>query len=98
MRRPLRVALRVIVFEEVKWILQLSAACLLLATALHAQKETFTPASDVSFRISTEQRSYKAGEQITLNFRITNISYKPLYVPREMGSDLSTKAPLVGLV
>jgi hypothetical protein len=39
------------------------------------------PANDVSFSISTERHSYKAGEQFTLNYRVTNISNKPLYVP-----------------
>jgi hypothetical protein len=70
----------------VKWrtrILLFGITCILLATSLPAQKETFAPANDVSFSISTERRKYRAGEQITLNYRVTNISNKPLYVPRE---------------
>ena len=63
--------------------IQVGITYVLLATPLPAQKETFAPANDVSFSISTERHSYKAGEQITLDYRVTNISNKPLYVPRE---------------
>jgi len=35
------------------------------------------------FTISTERRSYRAGEQITLKYRVTNILNAFLYVPRE---------------
>lgn len=71
---------------EVKWqvyIVQVGVICLLLTTSLVAQKETFVPATDVSFKISTERSSYRAGELITLKYKIKNISNKPLYVPRE---------------
>jgi hypothetical protein len=47
------------------------------------QKETFVPASDVSFKISTDRSSYSTGEPIAVNFRIKNVSKGPLYVPRE---------------
>jgi hypothetical protein len=69
----------------VKWrsILQAGINCVLFAATLFAQKDTFAPANDVSFSISTERSSYRAGEQITLKYRVTNISYTPLYVPRE---------------
>ena len=64
-------------------ILQVGINFVLLTTSLVAQKETFVPANDVSFSISTERSNYKAGEQIILNYRITNNSNAPLYVPRE---------------
>src|SRR5208337_3371771 len=64
-------------------ILQVGITCVLLTTLLVAQKEIFVPANNVSFTISTEQSSYRAGEQITLKYTITNISDAPLYVPRE---------------
>jgi hypothetical protein len=64
-------------------ILQLGIMCTLFATSLLAQKEIFVPANDASFSVSTERRSYKVGEQITLNYTIANISNAPLYVPRE---------------
>jgi hypothetical protein len=64
-------------------ILQLGIACSLVATSLLAQKEIFAPSNDASFTVSTERHSYTAGEQITLNYRVTNISNAPLYVPRE---------------
>jgi len=70
----------------VKWwtqILQLGITYILFATSPPAQKETFVPANDVSFTVSTQRRSYRAGEQITLKYRVTNISNAPLYVPRE---------------
>jgi hypothetical protein len=71
---------------EVKWrtqLLQLRITYILFATLLSARKETLVPANDVSFTVSTERRSYSAGEQITLKYRVTNISNAPLYVPRE---------------
>jgi len=64
-------------------ILQAGIGCALLAASLVAQKETFVPASDVSFKISTEQTSWKAGESITVKYRVKNISNAPLFVPRE---------------
>lgn len=56
---------------------------LLLASTTVAQRDTFVPANDVSFSISTERSAYKAGEQIILHFSIVNTSNKPVYVPRE---------------
>ena len=55
----------------------------LLTASLVAQKETFVPASDVSFKIATEQTSWKSGESITLKYIVKNISNAPLFVPRE---------------
>jgi hypothetical protein len=64
-------------------IIQVGAVCLLLITSLVAQRETFVPASDVSFKISTDRSSYRTGEPIALKYRIKNVSNGPLYVPRE---------------
>jgi len=64
-------------------IIQVGAVCLLLITLLVAQRETFVPASDVSFKISTDRSSYSTGEPIALKYRIKNVSNGPLYVPRE---------------
>jgi hypothetical protein len=64
-------------------ILQAGIGCALLATLLVAQSETFVPPSDVSFKISIEQTSWKAGESITLKCRVKNISNAELFVPRE---------------
>ena len=63
--------------------LHVGISCVLLAASLLAQKETFAPASDVSFGISTDRGRYRAGELISLKYRIRNISNAPLYVPRE---------------
>ena len=63
-------------------ILLVCVSCV-LAPLLTAQKQTFDPANDVSFRVSTERSSYRAGEQIPLKYKITNISNAPLYAPRE---------------
>ena len=57
--------------------------CFLVTAPLVAQKQTFVPPSDVSFKISTVQSSWKAGESITLKYRVKNISNAPLFVPRE---------------
>jgi hypothetical protein len=57
--------------------------CFLPIAPLVAQRETFVPSSDVSFKISTEQASYKAGESITLKYSVKNISNATLFVPRE---------------
>ena len=64
-------------------ILQVGVISLLFTPSLVAQKETFVPSSDVSFKISTDRSSYRTGEQITLKYRIKNIRNAPLYVPRE---------------
>ncbi len=64
-------------------LLEAGIGCFLLAASLLAQEEIFVPASDVSFRISTEQTNYKAGQSITLKCRVKNISNAALFVPRE---------------
>lgn len=64
-------------------ILLVSVGCILFARSLVAQMETFVPANDVSFSLSTERKSYRTGEQINLQYRIKNISNGPLYAPRE---------------
>jgi len=64
-------------------ILQAGICCALLATLLVAQKQTFAPANDVSFKISTASTTWTAGESITLKYRVKNISNAPLFVPRE---------------
>jgi hypothetical protein len=43
---------------------------------------TFVPATAVSVAISTDRNSFSIGQQILTKFRITNISNRPLYVPR----------------
>jgi hypothetical protein len=77
-RKELRIEVKCLVH-----IVQAGTFCLLLTTSLVAQRETFVPATDVSFKISTDRSSYRAGELITLNYRIKNTSNGPLYVPRE---------------
>jgi hypothetical protein len=64
-------------------ILRITTGALLLVTAVFGQKETFVPANDVSFTVSTERSSYTAGEQIFLKYQIVNVSNGTLYVPRE---------------
>jgi len=64
-------------------LLQVGISCVLVTTSVVAQKETFVPANDVSFTISPERTSYRAGEQVTLKYRVTNVSNGRLYAPRE---------------
>lgn len=61
----------------------LSTGYAALATSLVAQNATFVPPSDVSFKISAEQTSWRAGESITLKYIVKNISSTQLFVPRE---------------
>jgi len=60
-----------------------TALLVFVASIALAQKETFVPANDVSFTVATEHRSYRAGEQVVVNYEITNISNGSVYVPRE---------------
>jgi hypothetical protein len=62
--------------------LRVGIGVLLLTPSLGAQKQTFVPANDVSFTISTDQKSYTAGEQIVVKYRIVNISNGAVYVPQ----------------
>jgi hypothetical protein len=55
----------------------------LATSALSGQREPLLPPNDVSFSISTEQKLYKVGEQITVHYRITNTSNGAVYAPRE---------------
>jgi hypothetical protein len=61
----------------------LTAACLQLAVSALAAGQLFIPTSNVTFQISSEKKSYEVGDVVLLNYRITNISNAPLYVPRE---------------
>lgn len=54
----------------------------LLAASLIAQQNTFVPANDVSFTISTDRKDYAVNEQIVVKYQITNIGNQQLYVPR----------------
>ena len=65
------------------YFVEVGMGCSLLATSLVTQKEVFVPASDVSFKISTDQTSYKAGQSILLKYRAKNISNAALFVRRE---------------
>ena len=74
---------------RLRWIIVAVAVSALLAgTPAVAQWATnpgwilFAPANDVSFSISTERKSYSVREEITLKYRITNISGRALYAPR----------------
>jgi hypothetical protein len=64
-------------------LLALAVSWFLFVAPLVAQRETFVPPSDVLFKISTEQASYRAGESITLKYSVKNISNATLFVPRE---------------
>jgi len=61
------------------------AACILLAASLSARNPgpLFVSTADISFRIFSDQKSYENDDEIQLNYRITNTSNEPLYVPRE---------------
>lgn len=52
-------------------------ASVLLASATAARNDIFVPAADISFSISSEEKSYETNETVRLN------SNAPLYVPRE---------------
>jgi hypothetical protein len=59
------------------------AICLLLAPSAVARGDVFVSAAHVSFRISSERKSYEVDDEVLLEYSITNISNAPLYVPRE---------------
>jgi hypothetical protein len=56
-----------------------------------AEKSVFVPANDVSLTLSTPQKTYKAGETVTLSYRIANIGNAPVYVPREWEAKCPTR-------
>jgi len=60
-----------------------SAMCLLFAASATARNDVFVSAANISFKISSEEKSYNTEEDVRLNYRITNIGSTPLYVPRE---------------
>jgi hypothetical protein len=67
-------------------LLCVATSALILVTAAFGQKETFVPANDVSFTVTTERHTCIAGEQIYLKYQIVNISNAALYVPRQWES------------
>jgi hypothetical protein len=69
--------------KSLRRFLPVGLSFFLMASSIPAQKEKFVPSSDVSFKISTVQTSWKAGESITVKYSVKNISDAPLFVPRE---------------
>jgi hypothetical protein len=61
----------------------LCAVCFLLAAPAIAHTDLFVSTSDITFRISSEKTSYEADDEVRLDYRVTNVSKTPLYVPRE---------------
>jgi hypothetical protein len=61
----------------------LCAVCFLLAASVVARSDVFVSSARISFRISSEKQTYKADDEVQLQYRITNISNEPLYVPQE---------------
>jgi hypothetical protein len=59
------------------------AACFFIAASVVARSDLFAPSADISFRVFTDEKSYSVDEDVRLNYRITNVSKAPLYVPRE---------------
>ena len=59
------------------------ALCFLLAASTVAKTDLFVSSASVSFRIVAEKQSYEAGDEVQLEYRITNISNIPLYVPQQ---------------
>ena len=59
------------------------AVCLSLTASAVARNDVFVSSADISFRISSEKKSYEVNQEVRLDYRITNISNAPLYVPRE---------------
>ena len=70
---------------------------LLLLTAF-AQKETAFPPNDVSFTVTSERRTYKVGEKVSLKYEIVNISNAAVYIPRGMGRAMSQYSSHLGMV
>ncbi|HEY2822584.1 MAG TPA: hypothetical protein VGJ06_16175 [Candidatus Acidoferrum sp.] len=68
----------------------LCAVCLLLAASAFSQNNAFVSSAAISFRISSEKKSYGANEEIQLQYHITNTSNAPLYVPRELAATCPT--------
>jgi hypothetical protein len=66
------------------------AVGLLLAASAFAQSDLFVSSAAISFRISSEKKSYAANEEIQLEYHITNIGNAPLYVPREFAATCPT--------
>jgi hypothetical protein len=69
--------------KSLKYFLSIGLSFFLISTEILSQKEVFAPSSDVSFKISTVQTSWKATEPISVKYRVKNLSNAPLFVPRE---------------
>ena len=63
-------------------ILHVCIGCVLIAISLIAQEDTFVPAADVSFTVSTDRNRYGPREPIAVRYKILNVSNGPVYVPR----------------
>ena len=53
----------------------------------------FAHGNDVSFSISTQQKQYEIGEQITVSYKIKNVGNGPLFVPRSQWDTACSEPP-----
>jgi hypothetical protein len=53
----------------------------------------FAHGNDVSFSISTQQKRYEIGEQITVSYKIKNVGNGPLFVPRAQWDTACSEPP-----
>jgi hypothetical protein len=64
--------------------------CFLLAASTVAKGDAFVSSAGASFRIFTQKQSYEADDEVELEYRITNISNAPLYVPQQWAATCPT--------
>jgi len=64
---------------------------LLLPHSLVSNEGVFAPASSVSFTLRAEHSNYKAGEPVVVNYKIRNITSRPLFVPQEWSAQCPPK-------
>ena len=67
-----------------------AALCFLVVASTVAKSDVFVSSASVSFRIFTEKQSYEADDEVQLEYRITNISNAPLYVPLQWAATCPT--------
>jgi hypothetical protein len=70
--------------------LLLAALCFLPAASTVAKSDVFVSSASVSFRIFTQKQSYQADDEVQLEYRITNISNAPLFVPQKWAATCPT--------
>ena len=75
------------------WLCYIDVILIFVLLESAVAQSPFAHGNDVSFSISTQQKRYEIGEQITVSYKIKNVGNGPLFVPRSQWDTACSEPP-----